>query len=458
MKLNTAVRGPQPVTHEGGRASRVAPVEELKRAVATCLLWEDTFYESGEDIATRICSLTSAVRPDIAAAIAIDARGRLALRHVPLLVVRELARKGGSVVGSTLASVIQRPDEITEFLAIYWKDKRQPLSAQVKKGLAAAFNKFDGFQLAKWNKEGSTVKLRDALFLCHAKPRDEKQAAAFKALIALDKTAASNTWERRYSQVGQEASQVSAPAERTKVLEEGKLATWTDMLKTNKLGGLAFLRNLRNMSEVGVEKQLIKDYAAKVNLKGILPFQYISAANHNKSLVPIIEEMMIRGLKDVQKLPGTTVLVVDVSGSMFGPKISAKSELDRFDAAAALAILLRYICENVEVYTFSNSLEQVPLYQGFALRDAMHRSQAHSGTNLKEALERLSKPNKPFDRLIVITDEQSHDGVAKPSAKNSYIVNVAPYKYGVGYGQYTHISGFSESLIDFIREFEQVSS
>jgi 60 kDa SS-A/Ro ribonucleoprotein len=57
------------------------------------------------------------------------------------LVVREMARASAAhkaLVADTLFTVIQRPDEITEFLAIYWKDGKQPLSAQVKKGLARA--------------------------------------------------------------------------------------------------------------------------------------------------------------------------------------------------------------------------------------------------------------------------------------------------------------------------------
>lgn len=457
MKLNTAVRSNPVVTHEGGRASRTTPVEELRRAVASCLLWEDTFYESGEDIAKRIVGLTNTVAPDIASNIAIDARSRLHLRHVPLLVTRELARKGGPIVGKTLEAVIQRPDEITEFLAIYWKDKRQPLSAQVKKGLSRAFNKFDAYQLAKWNKNDQKIKLRDALFLTHPKPASKAQASAFKALVDGDRTASASTWEARITEVGQKVAAGTDAENKAEVLERSKAEVWTDMLKTNKLGGLAFLRNLRNMREVNVDKSLIANYAKTVNLRGILPFQFISAANHNPSLVPVIEDMMVRGLENVPKLPGTTVLVVDVSGSMFGRKVSAKSELDRFDAAAALAILMRHICQDLEVYTFSNSLEQVPLYRGFALRDAMRNSQPHSGTYLGQALERLAKPNKRFDRLVVITDEQSHDSVP-PATNRAYILNVGGYKNGVGYDKgYTHISGFSESFIDYVREYENVT-
>ncbi|MCO6763737.1 hypothetical protein KQH43_32080, partial [Streptomyces sp. EL5] len=73
--------------------------------------------------------------------------------------------------------MIQRPDEMTELLAIYWADalgpqqqrKRQPVSAQIKKGLARALTKFDAYQLAKYDRDGA-VRIKDVLFLVHAKP------------------------------------------------------------------------------------------------------------------------------------------------------------------------------------------------------------------------------------------------------------------------------------------------
>ena len=106
------------------------------------------------------------------------------LRHAPLLVVREMARheKHRLLVADTLERVIQRPDEMMELLAIYWADalgpmqqrKRQPVSAQVKKGLARALTKFDAYQLAKYDRDGA-VRIRDVLFLVHAKPKDAEQ-------------------------------------------------------------------------------------------------------------------------------------------------------------------------------------------------------------------------------------------------------------------------------------------
>src|SRR5271168_1637658 len=184
-KLNVWKRMFPVCTHEGAVAQKVSPKAELRRTVLTCLLWEDAFYEKGGDIASRIAALVRANTANDVAALARDARMEMQLRHVPLFLTRELARRKGAgpLVAETLESVIQRADELAEFVALYWKEKKQPLSAGAKRGLARAFTKFDAYQLAKYNRD-SAVKLRDVLFLCHAKPKDAAQAEAWKKLVA----------------------------------------------------------------------------------------------------------------------------------------------------------------------------------------------------------------------------------------------------------------------------------
>ena len=159
------------------------------------MLWENEFYEEGVSIAGRIRELVPKVEAPKVAALAVEARTNMKLRHVPLLLVREMARHAThrSLVAETLVSVIQRADELAEFVAIYWADGRAPLSAQVKKGLAAAFTRFDEYALAKYDRAGA-VRLRDVLFLCHAKPVDAAQAALWKRLIA-GELATPDTWE-----------------------------------------------------------------------------------------------------------------------------------------------------------------------------------------------------------------------------------------------------------------------
>jgi hypothetical protein len=149
------------------------------------------------------------------------------------------------------------------------------------------------------------------------------------------------------------------------------------------------------------------------------------------------------------RLAGRTVLLVDVSGSMVAP-LSARSTMLRTDAAYGLAVLLSEIAEKVSIYTFSDACVAIPPRRGFALRDAMELSQRHSGTRLGAALDFI---REPYDRIIVITDEQSHDRVGAPHGRG-YMINVASARHGVGYGPWTHIDGFSEAVIDYIRELE----
>ncbi len=224
MKLNVWKRMFPARTHEGAVAQRVDPRRELRRTVLTCLLWEDTFYEKGNDVAKRIAELVARNKPEDVATIAREARGAMQLRHVPLFLVRELARRKGAgrLVAETLQYVIQRADELGEFVALYWKARKEPLSAGVKRGLAEAFTKFDAYQLAKYNRE-STVKLRDVLFLCHAKPKDAEQAALWKKLVE-NTLESPDTWEVALS------------------AGKDKRETWERLLREGRLGGMAVLR------------------------------------------------------------------------------------------------------------------------------------------------------------------------------------------------------------------------
>ena len=68
-----------------------------------------------------------------------------------------------------------------------------------------------------------------------------------------------------------------------------------------------------------------------------------------------------------------------------------------------------------------------------------------------------STSKEQYDRLIVITDEQAHDTVPAPQGKG-YVINVASYKNGVGYGKWTHVDGWSESVVEYIRMLEAASN
>ena len=446
-------------TYEGAPAKRINAEQELRRSLMACLLWENNFYEEGESIAKRIASLVSEVKPATVASMAIEAREKMKLRHAPLWVIREMAKLTNhkAFVANTLERVIQRSDELAEFLSLYWLDGRQPLSGQVKKGLARAFQKFNAYQLAKYNRD-EAIKLRDVLFLCHAKPKDAEQEILWKQLIG-GTLPIPDTWEVALS------------------TGKNKKETWERLIVENKLGALALLRNLRNMAEVGVDENIIFDGLSDMKTEKVLPFRFISAARFVPQWERQLELAMFKCLEGHKKLPGKTVLLIDVSGSMDNA-ISSKSDLKRYDAANGLAILARELCDDVSIYSFSMSLKQIPARRGFALRDAIATSQEHGGTPLGLAIKSIYAP-KTFventtnfgygygnqstnfqgqaqypNRLIVLTDEQSSDPVPNPVTGKGYMINVASNKNGVGYGAWNHIDGWSEAVFDYIQELE----
>jgi len=440
MNLNSGAR-----THEGAPARNIPAELQLRRSVLACLLWETQFYEDGVEISGSIAELVPKVAVEKVAALAVEAREKMKLRHAPLLLVREMARHKThrAMVADTLQRVIQRADELSEFVAIYWKDGRVPLSGQVKKGLAAAFPKFDEYALAKYDR-GGPIKLRDVLFLSHAKPRDEAQAAVWRKLI-WGRLATPDTWEVALSASGERSGESGA--------EKGadKREAWQRLLSENKLGALALLRNLRNMREAGVDEELVLQALRSMNATRVLPFRFLAAARYAPQWEEALEFAMLKCVAEQEKLAGKTIVLVDISGSMTAP-LSRRSEMLRTDAAYGLAVLLREIGEKVGVYSFSDELVEVPARRGFALRDAIDASQRHNSTQLGKAVESLNQKEK-YDRLIVIADEQTHDSVPGPKGKG-YVINVASYKNGVGYGKWTHIDGWSESVVEYIRTLE----
>lgn len=431
---NRARRRTAPRTHEGATAKRIGAEALLRRSVLACLLWERTFYEDGESIADRIRATVAEVSLDTAAAVAIEAREEQHLRHVPLLIVREMARRGGRIVGDTLTRVVQRADELTEFLAIYWDGPEgEPLSAQVKRGLAEAFPKFDAYQLAKYDRTGKAVRLRDVLALAHPKPRDAEQAALWKQL-ADGTLPAPDTWEVALSGGGDPKRE------------------WTRLLAENRLGGLALLRNLRNMLAADVDEQLIRKAIDGHSFARVLPFRFIAAAEHAPILEDSLESAMLRATESLEKLPGRTALLLDNSGSMEWHTISGRGALNRVKAAGGLAVLIREVCEQAVVIGFGSDAAVLPPRRGFALMDAYERGPG--GGTFTERAKQLAD-EQGYDRVIVLTDEQSHEALSDPAdGARGYVVNVAADEHGIGYGRWTHIDGWSENVVRYIVESE----
>ena len=168
---------------------------KLNRLVMACLLWEDTAYEDGVSIVEEIKNTIPLVSGEFCLNLAVRARLQQKLRHVPLLVIREMCRyeTHRKFVREAINKVCTRPDQLSELLSLYWLEGKKAIPKQMKLGMSDAFNNFDEYQLAKWNKDAD-IKLRDVLFLSHAKPSSPEKEILFKKLVDKElKTP--DTWE-----------------------------------------------------------------------------------------------------------------------------------------------------------------------------------------------------------------------------------------------------------------------
>ena len=276
--------------HEDATAWRMTPEWELYSTVVTTMGVEDKFYERGEDRVRRIADLVRKVKPEFVAQLAIYAREKMHLRSVPLLLLVELAQchRGDSLVSRAVARTVQRADEIAELLMCYqWRTGKKDLtglSVQLRKGLAEAFNHFDEYQFAKYDRTNRKVTLRDALQLVHPKPKDERQKEIFRKILN-DSLATPYTWETELSRVGQERFDSFEDK------QEAVRKVWQELIASRRVGYMATLRNLRNVLEASVDdpcmEQVCRYLANPEAVKNSkqLPFRFLSAFIQLKELI-----------------------------------------------------------------------------------------------------------------------------------------------------------------------------
>lgn len=419
-KTNTILKN-----YEGAPSYQLSPEMELYSATVSSLL-HDSFYEKAEDRLIRLQQLIEKVSPEYCAKLAVYARRSMNLRSVPIVLSVELAKKAeaGAWVGKAIDQVVMRPDEITEILAYYQQTNQRTgtkrlnrLSKQIQKGLAKAFNQFDEYQFAKYN-QNTEVKLRDALFLVHPKPKDLAQQAVFDK-ITQDTLSTPYTWETELSALGQ------LRFESEKAKNKAFKDKWEELILSKKVGYMALLRNLRNMLESNISDECLEivltylaDESAIKSAKQ-LPFRYWSAYRELSNLThgrvsgvfDTLEKAMLASAQNMKGFGADTkvVLACDVSGSM-QQKLSPRSSLMYFDIGLLLAMILQNRCKNVITGMFGDTWKVIPVPNKNILSnvEAFHRREGEVGysTNAHLVIEDLLKREYQADKVMIFTDTQ----------------------------------------------------
>jgi len=440
-------------------------IQYLRRLVLANLLWEDIAYADGISIAGEIKRLIPLCDPKDVALLTIEARTMQKLRHTPLFLAVEMCKHDATraYVREVLPKIITRADMLTDFMALYWADGKCPICNAAKKGLADAFHNFKEYHFAKYDRDAE-IKLRDVMFMVRPKPQNQLEEALYKKIA--DRTLETpETWEVLLSLA-------HTPSE--------KSAVWTKLITEGKLGGMAMLMNIRNMQQAGVPRPIIEQGLNNINGTMLLPLQFLKARQESSGFDREIEDAMLKSYANLPKLPGKTLFIVDVSGSM-GCEVSSKSKFSRIDVAAAMAMLAANQCEDFElVCTAGDDWKLVEAQErikypskGFKMIDDIH-SAAHrcggGGIFTYQCLEKLRKELgdkiHTYDRVIVFSDSADIDVAhgknvkPRPFGKYNYICDVSSHKHGIAYkGVWTaEITGWSEHFLTYIAAFEGIEN
>lgn len=452
-----------------GRVTNMAAAESniqlLRRAVLANLLWENIAYMDGQKVADEIVRLIPLCDPMDVANLTIEARVMQKLRHTPLFLAVQMCKHEGtrSYVKEVLPKIITRADMLTDFMALYWMDGKCPICNAAKQGLREAFHNFKEYHFAKYDRDAE-IKLRDVMFMVRPKPANQLEAVLYKKIA--DRTLETpETWEVLLSQAHTSAE---------------KAAVWEKLINEGKIGGKAMLMNLRNMQSAGVPRPTIVKGLNELKGAMLLPLDFLKAMRESSGFEREIEDAMLKTYVNLPKLPGKTLFIVDVSGSM-GSITSSGSSFSRLDQAAAMAMLAANQCEDFELvctagddWSCTEKQEYIKYpskgFKMFQDIDKMYHKLGGGGIFTAQCIEKLRNQlgNKIHDyaRIIVFSDSQDidvsrgHNVKPRPFGQYNYICDVSAHTRGINYkGVWTaEISGWSEHFLTYIAAFEGIEN
>lgn len=464
--LGSVEAAPSTSTFEGGAGYVRTPRAELFLQAVTEMA-ENKYYESASERQIRltknigivmsepdgwawICNLVGWLRKDAG------------MRSASIIIAAEAVsaynglQKGGLTPRQLVSVACQRADEPAEFLGYWLQNKGRKLPAAVKRGIAdAAVRLYNEYTALKYDGQSRTIRMADVIELTHPKPKDQTQAALFKYLI-------DNRHNRdqfslaRLPKIALDKSLLSlSPDERMEAFQEGlpqeagwsweRVAGWLPGGLTNKvwegiipsMGYMATLRNLRNFDQAGISasvKKLVNDKLSdpeQVAKSMQFPYRFLSAWMNTESLTwaTSLEAAADLSLKNIPEFEGRTLIVIDTSGSMQSPVGGDRSKIQCVDAAALFgyALALRN-AGRVDVVMFADSSVALPVNKGASLLRSVQafRKQIGRVGYSTRTWEAIKKNFNGHDRIIVLTDEQSHDRGKNPGCF-MHFVNLAGY-------------------------------
>lgn len=446
------------LTHEGGQGFLRTPRSELFLAAVTELA-EDKFYESAVERRNRITGLVKTVLAEP------DGRNWLEqmipwLRHTanmrtaPIILLGEMAACGAQNMRGLVSSTLSRADEPAELLGYWLQFHGRSLPAGLKRGIAdSAVRLYTERNTLKWDGQSKAIRFGDVIDLTHPIPATPEQSVLFKQLLdnRHNRDGGPNE-ELNLLRVDYNLQRLHVDDRRNALsiaINNGwsweRLAGWLPGGMDSEaweavipnMGYMALLRNLRNFENAGVDKRVLQSIAVKLasaeevaNSKQF-PYRFLSAylATESVTFSSALEQALELSLSNIPQLKGSSLILIDTSGSMQSP-MSARSQVSCLQVAALFGVALSKTAESVDTILYATDSMEYKINPKASTLRTMEALQKECGkigygTNTHGAIRKYLRPG--HTRVIILTDEQSHDKQTGQLSPWVHTINLAGY-------------------------------
>ena len=474
--IKTKTQEPTTVTHEGASGYERKAKGELFLLAASNMVSEDSFYEKAEDRDARFEELihkVTAKDPEWVASFVPFLRDKMNMRTASIVMAAEYVKAGGPNGRKVVASALLRAEEPSVLLA-YWMSKYgKKLPQPIKRGVAdAAVRLYNEKSFIKYDSDNLTPRFGDVIELTHPKGGSPWQHDLFKYAIDkrhnrddLTRNIESLETIRRFrdlmaTPVGERRALLDKAVETGDLSTfEGAGLTWENLsgwlqgpmdakaweLIIPQMGYMALIRNLRNFDDAKISAEARAKVIAKLTdpeeaaKSRQLPLRFLSAFKNAEGAhwVAPLETALNLTLQNVPSLPGKTLVLVDVSGSMSSPfsgntnRRTFRSGTAKYpvlwEAAALFGAALAVRAEKADLVAFESGSHVIDFRKGGSILKVTERfgHVPHGGTNGHQALQ---KHFNGHDTVVYLTDEQFHPGTAFKHNADAFVFNLAGYK------------------------------
>lgn len=363
---------------------------------------------------------------------------------VILLACAAATEQGRKLVREYAPKIIRRADELAAAYAAYRYLFGKPIPRALLNGIKDSFANFDEYQLIKYSGGNNNPSMKDVLLQMPDRSAGNPVSRGMAEFLLngtlVDRngvdhsdTAPLAANHLRFLQRAKEVKEFTPEMEK---LADDARATWEVVISlfgSNKqtwssvlprMGYMAILRNLRNLVANGIDSQtlasLISDRGAVLKSKQF-PFRFLAAsreiANANipvrdkNTLLDGISQALEFSVENIGRIPGDSIVLVDVSGSMDHAKISSHSSMSVKEAAACMAAIFTKACENAYVYVFANHTQLLDIRKVDSVNSIMQKilttnvgGATHAYKPIYDAIEKGIRA----DRMVLLSDLQCY--------------------------------------------------